>query len=92
MLKEKIDDNFLRRNNRISQKLEGYRNAESAKKSKEAAPAEEEPVPLAMIPPSGMNVAPHLPKNILQGIGKGFLQILSKTISAAHLEEDDIDV
>ena len=49
-------------------------------------------MPLAMIPPSGMNVAPHLPKNILQGIGKGFLQILSKTISAAHLEEDDIDV
>jgi len=49
-------------------------------------------VPLAMIPPSGMNVAPHLPKNILQGIGEGFLQIQSEIISAALLEEDDIDV
>jgi hypothetical protein len=91
-VKEKIDDNFLRHNKRISQKLEGYKNDESAKKSKEAAPAEEEPVPLAMIPPSGKNVAPHLPKNILQGIGEGFLQIQSETVSAALLEEDDIDV
>jgi hypothetical protein len=32
----------------------------------------EEPIPLAMIPPSN-EVAPHLPKDVLAGIGEGFL-------------------
>lgn len=71
-LKEKLDDSFLRRSRRLSKKMEGYKNTESAKKNKEKTQAEVEPIPLAMIPPSA---APHLPKEILHGIGEGFLQI-----------------
>jgi hypothetical protein len=46
------------------------------KKSKEPAYGEMEPIPLAMIAPSPIFVpAPHLPQEVLQGIGEGFLQI-----------------
>lgn len=90
-VKEKIDDSFLRRSRRISNKLQGFKDAESAKKAKEPATEEVEPIPLAMVPPPGCNVAPHLPKEVLRGIGEGFLQILSETVSAALLEKDDLD-
>jgi hypothetical protein len=50
----------------------------------------EEPIPLPMIPPSN-EVAPHLPKDVLEGIGDGFLQIEPMAISATLLEVDDID-
>lgn len=50
-----------------------------------------EPVPLAMIPPQNSAPAPHLPKEVLHGIGTGFLQIQPGTVSAALLDKDDID-
>lgn len=74
-VKEKLDDSFLRRSRRISNKLQGFKDAESAKKAKEPAAEVEEPIPLAMVPPPDCTVAPHLPKEILRGIGEGFLQI-----------------
>lgn len=111
-VKEKLDDSFLRRSKRVSQKMEGFKDEESAKKykeekttkkpkdlktakkankPKEAAPSAEEPIPLAMIPPAGMEVAPHLNKDILHGIRHGFLQIQSETAAAALLDKDDIN-
>lgn len=55
-------------------KAKGARN--SAKKSaRKNVAAEEEPIPLPIIPPVGTTAAPHLSKEILQGIGEGFLQI-----------------
>jgi hypothetical protein len=56
-----------------------YKEPKSAKKSKSAkgkkqkedASMEEEPIPLAIIPPTSMEVAPHLPREVLQGIGHG---------------------
>jgi hypothetical protein len=101
-VKEKLDDSFLRRSKRVSQKLEGFKVANSARKFKEAKgtkkpkesksaqkakgatsakkPMEsaanvEEPVPLAMIPPPNKEIAPHLPREILEGVGHGFLHI-----------------
>lgn len=72
-LKEKLDDSFLRCSKRISQKLQGFKDAESAKKAKESAQTvEDEPVPLAMIL-ACKDVAPHLPREVLQGLGQGFL-------------------
>ena len=76
-VKEKLDDSFLRRSRRISNKLQGFKDVESAKKAKEPAANKDEPVPLAMVPPPGCKIAPHLPKEILRGIGEGFLQRLS---------------
>jgi hypothetical protein len=61
-----------------------------AGKSKTPAESEEEPVPLAMIPPS-ITPAPYLPQEVLQGIGEGFLQIQPESVSAALLKHDDID-
>ena len=117
-MKERRDDSFLRRSKRVSQKLEGFKDADnaskfkeaksgkkpmeatsakktkaakSAKKSKKTAEEDGEPVPLAMIPPPGKETAPHLPKEILQGIVEGFLQIQSETVSAALLDPDNID-
>jgi len=90
-VKEKIDDSFLRHSRRISNKLQGFKDAKSARKAKEPAADEDEPIPLAMVPPPGCNIAPHLPKEILRGIGEGFLQIQSEIVSAALLEKDDID-
>jgi len=116
-IKEKLDDEFLRRSKRVSQKLGGFKNEESAKKHKEIqkgiktpreaqknkktkAPKkgkklevggntlEEDPIPLAVIPPEG---APHLPKLVLEGIGEGFLQIQPSVVSAALLDNDDLD-
>jgi hypothetical protein len=48
-------------------------------------------MPLAMTPPSGKNVAPHLPRDIHAGIGEGFLQIQPETIFVALLDKDDLD-
>lgn len=63
-----------------------------AKKSSRKSAAEaEEPVPLAIIPPGGFIVAPHLSKEILLGIGEGFLQIQPESVSATLLRQDDID-
>lgn len=84
--KDQLDDSFLRRSRTPSKKFARYKDVESAKKAKKAAPIveesteedpaeEEEPMPLSMIPPSSKNVAPHLPRDILAGIGEGFLQI-----------------
>ena len=103
---------------RVSQKLEGFKDADSArkfkeakstkkpkeaksakkpkdaksaKKPKESAANVEEPVPLAMIRPPGKEIAPHLPREILEAIGHGFLQIQSETVPATLLEKDDLD-
>lgn len=46
----------------------------------------EEPTPLAVVPP-----VPYLSKDILHGIGEGFLQIQPSVVSAALLDKDDID-
>lgn len=43
-------------------------------------------MPLAMIP----GPAPHLSKQILEGIGQGFLQIQPAVVSTALLGKDDI--
>lgn len=60
--------------------MQGFKDAESAKKAK--APAEKineeeivEAVPLAIIPPgqSSSGAAPHLPRDVLVGIAEGFL-------------------
>lgn len=70
-MKEKLDDSFLRRSKRILEKLAGYKDVESTKKAKQpiAKVVEDvdEPMPLATIPPSH-EVAPHLPKEILEGM------------------------
>lgn len=47
----------------------------------------EEPVPLAMILGPAL-ATPHLPKEIFEGIGKGFLQIQPKVVSIALLKKD----
>jgi hypothetical protein len=87
-VRKELDDSFLRRNRRPSKKAYGFKDAKSAKeaksakqsikktskkKAKKSAHVEEEPIPLAVIPPQGNAVAPHLPHEILQGIGEGFL-------------------
>lgn len=117
-VREQLDDGFLRRGKRMSEKLGGFKNEESAKKFKEAkgkkvpsgpkktpkprkTPKAKKPiepnvdpveaVPLAIIPPNSSEVAPHLPKDVLAGIGEGFLQIQPSAVSAALLEVDDID-
>lgn len=86
-LKEKLDDGFLRRSSRLSKKSEGYKNAESARRNKQAsgqatsvgdsATSEDmilEPTPLAIIPgPAVEGPAPYLSKDILKGIATGFL-------------------
>jgi len=43
-IKEKLDDNFMRRSKRVSQKLSGLKNEESAKKHKEAEERNEKPI------------------------------------------------
>ena len=97
-VKEKLDDSFLRRSRRIANRLGGYKDAASAKAAnqvKEPFTEEEDvadPCPLAIIPgPSNYGAAPHLPKEILEGIATGFLQIQPKAASAALLEKDNID-
>ena len=117
-VKEILDDSFLRRSKRVSHKLEGFKDADSASKLKEAksgkkpmeatcakktkatksakkfkktAEEDGESVPVAMIPPPSKETAPHLPKEILQGIANGFLQIQSETISVALLDPDNVD-
>ena len=62
-----------------------------SQKSKKHVEIEEEPIPLVVIPPPGFAPAPHLPQNILQGIGEGFLQIQPESVSATLLKQDDID-
>jgi hypothetical protein len=67
---------------RISNNLQGFKDAESAKKAK--APTKKikeeeivEVVPLVIIPPGqpSSGAAPHLPRDVLVGIAEGFLQI-----------------
>jgi len=60
-VKEKLDDSFLRRSKRLSEKFQGYKDAQSARKGKkaiddiaeevEAVEEADEPMPLAVIPP-----------------------------------------
>ena len=92
-VKEKLDDNFLRRSKRISEKLQGYKNVESAQKAKEAEETmeETEPMPLAVIPPAATEAAPHLSVEIMEGIARGFLQIQPESVSAALLNKDNND-
>jgi hypothetical protein len=65
--------------------------AKGTMKTNKPVQTEDEPRPLAMIPPPGFAPAPHLPQEALQGIGQGFLQIQPKSVSAALLKQDDID-
>jgi len=47
---------------------------------------------LAIIPgPSNYGAAPHISKEILEGIATGFLHIQPEATSAALLEKDNID-
>ena len=88
-VKEKLDDEFLRRNKRVSKKLGGFKNEESANKHREeekrnktprgakknketkipkkgkklevgSSVLEEEPAPLAVIPPEGAPTCPNM--------------------------------
>lgn len=86
-LKKKLDDSFLRRSKRVAEKLEGYKNEESAKKAKEKPVQADEPMPLVVIP----GPAPHLPKEIIEGIAHGFLQIQPEAVSSALLDQDDLN-
>ena len=97
-VKEKLDDSFMRHSRRIANKLGGYKDAASAKAAKqvkETITVEEtvaDPTPLAIIlGPSTYGAAPHLSKEILEGIATGFLQIQPEVASAALLEKDNID-
>lgn len=105
-VREELDDSFLRRSRRLSKKAEGYKDAKSAKeakstmksakmvskkKAKKTTQTDEEPIPLAVFPPQGSVVAPHLPQEVLQGIGEGFLQIQPEVVSATLLKQDNID-
>jgi hypothetical protein len=90
-VKEQLDDGFLRRSKRISNLCGGFKDAKSAKKAKQ--PTVDDPVkpmPLAIIPLS-QDAAPHLSKEILEGITTGFLQIQPEVVSAALLNEDNLD-
>lgn len=49
-----------------------------------------EPVPLAINPPAGFEIAAHLSKEVLEGIGQGILQIQPTAVSAALLNSDDL--
>ena len=90
-VKEQIDDGFLRRSKRISNLRGGFKDAESAKKAKQPTVDDPvEPMPLAIIPPS-QDAAPHLSKEILEGIATGFLQIQPEAVSSALLDEDNLD-
>ncbi|CAD6221146.1 unnamed protein product [Miscanthus lutarioriparius] len=90
-VKEQLDDGFLRRSKRISNLRGDFKDAESAKKAKQPTVDDPvEPMPLAIIPPS-QDAAPHLSKEILEGIATGFLQIQPEAVSAALLDEDNLD-
>lgn len=81
MVREQLDDSFLRHSHKLSKKADGYKDtksakdASSAKSSKKAkgtrksvrkdATVEDEPIPLAIIPPMGNAAAPHLSQEIL---------------------------
>jgi len=67
------------------------KSTKSSKKPKNPAQSKEEPRPLAMIYPPRFAPAPHLPQDMLQGIGQGFLQIEPESVSAALLKHDNID-
>ena len=69
-VKERLDVSFLRCSKRIFSKLQGYKDAESAKKAKDVEEVVDdniEPMPLAIIPPgpSDNAPAPHLSKEIM---------------------------
>ena len=70
-----FDDSFLRHSKRLSKKAKGYKDAKTAKEAKKSVEVDDEPMPLAVIPPPGNAAAPHLSQKILQGIGQGFLKI-----------------
>lgn len=75
IVKEKLDNSFLRHNKRISNKLKGFKDTKSDKKAQvlEKADAEVMDVdPLAFIPPPSSTVAPHLSEEILKGIAISF--------------------
>lgn len=63
-VQEQLEDSFLRRSKRLSDKSGGFKNAKSAKMAETVI----EPVPLAMIPAPGTTPAPHLTKAVVQGI------------------------
>lgn len=93
-LKKRIDDSFLRRSKKLAKKYESFKNEESAKKAREDANVTtvenvepDEPMPLDVIP----RPAPHLSKEIIEGIAHGFLQIQPKVVSTALLDKDDLD-
>lgn len=83
-LKEQLDDSFLRRSKRLSEKTAGFKDAKCAQE----AGSTFSPVPLDMIPAPGSTPAPHLTQDIVQGIAEGFLQIHPSVASAALLDQD----
>lgn len=64
-VREQLEDSFLRRSKRISEKNAGFK--ESAQE------AADEPQPLAITLALGSTPAPHLTQNIVHGIVEGFL-------------------
>jgi hypothetical protein len=101
-VKEKLDDSFLRHSKRLSEKMQGYKNEESARKAKAASEDKNDadqamnitkPMPLAFIPPGSSDAAaaPYLSSDILRGIAKGFLQIPPESVLAALLKKDNLD-
>lgn len=81
-VREQLEDSFLRCSKRISDMKAGFKDVRSADE------AVAEPQPLAIIPVPGSTPAPHLTKNIVQGITEGFLQIHPSVVSTALLDQD----
>jgi hypothetical protein len=86
--KAKVHDDEEKSTKKKSKKA---KSTKSSKKPKNPAQSKEEPRPLAMIYPPRFAPAPHLPQDMLQGIGQGFLQIEPESVSAALLKHDNID-
>lgn len=81
-LMEQVDDQFLRCSKRVTSKTDAYK----YKASSEVV----SPEPLAMIPPS-KSPAPHLSKEIVEGIATGFLKIHPTDVSDALIQMDSND-
>lgn len=90
--KEQLDDRFLRHSKRNAVKLDGYKTApvHADKDVPDQADKDDvlDPMPLAIIPAPGSTPAPHLTKNVIEGIATGFLQIQPEVVSAALLQYD----
>ena len=61
---------FLRHSRRISNKLQGFKDAESARKANEPAADEDEPIPLAIVPLMVAMLLLTFPRKSSEALGK----------------------